>query len=288
MNTADSLLVALIFLLNDWVTDGNPRSWRNSKYNKKFDNWPNFIQQFQGNSIFPTCFECSNLEFFLDSILAWDQQIHPPLSTDTDQPLFQTGMRSYLVNGVATPPPGSGLAPRHHRPGLMSGRASSSSLPRSPEQDTSLGTSLLTSGLGTGSVSGQSGHGSLGSHSSHEVSYMNIYQNTNHHNNIYVSLGTEPQSILMQLEIFGNFIANNVVRLSDLANSSNNWVMPDWLSLCCRTPTLKALPGTPWAPTTAPTWARRPAPPGRWAPPPTSPSEESESLYHQIVFLWPT
>jgi len=99
----------------------------------------------------------------------------------------ETGMRSYLVNGVATPPPGSGLAPRHHRPGLMSGRASSSSLPRSPEQDTSLGTSLLTSGLGTGSVSGQSGHGSLGSHSSHEVSYMNIYQNTNHHNNIYDS-----------------------------------------------------------------------------------------------------
>merc|ERR1719210_549552 len=99
----------------------------------------------------------------------------------------ETGMRSYLVNGVATPPPGSGLAPRHHRPGLMSGRASSSSLPRSPEQDTSLGTSLLTSGLGTGSVSGQSGHGSLGSHCSHEVSYMNIYQNTNHHNNIYDS-----------------------------------------------------------------------------------------------------
>ena len=94
-------------------------------------------------------------------------------------------MRSYLLNGsgVATPPPGTGLAPRHHRPGLVSGRASSSSLPRSPEQDTS----LLTSGLGTGSVSGQSGHGSLGSHSSHEVSYMNIYQNTNHHN-IYVSV----------------------------------------------------------------------------------------------------
>lgn len=56
---------------------------------------------------------------------------------------------------------------------LVTGRASSSSLPRSPDQDNS----LLTSGLGTGS--GQSGHGSLGSHSSHEVSYMNIYQNTN-------------------------------------------------------------------------------------------------------------
>ena len=105
--------------------------------------------------------------------------------------LLQAGMRSYLLNGggvTSTPPPGPGLGPpRHHRPGIMSGRASSSSLPRSPEQDTSLGTSLLTSGLGTGSVSGQSGHGSLGSHSSHEVSYMNIYQNTNHHN-LYVSL----------------------------------------------------------------------------------------------------
>merc|ERR1719242_480199 len=94
----------------------------------------------------------------------------------------EAGMRSYLLNGggvTSTPPPGPGLGPpRHHRPGIMSGRASSSSLPRSPEQDTS----LRTSGLGTGSVSGQSGHGSLGSHSSHEVSYMNIYQNTNHHN----------------------------------------------------------------------------------------------------------
>lgn len=99
----------------------------------------------------------------------------------------EAGMRSYLngsgVSGVSTPPPGTGLGPgRPHRPGLMSGRASSSSLPRSPDNDTS----LLTSGLGTGSGSqlgsgsGQSGHGSLGSHSSHEVSYMNIYQNTNH------------------------------------------------------------------------------------------------------------
>jgi len=94
------------------------------------------------------------------------------------------GMRSYFNgSGVSTPPPGTGLGPgRPHRPGLMSGRASSSSLPRSPDNDTS----LLTSGLGTGSGSqlgsgsGQSGHGSLGSHSSHEVSYMNIYQNTNH------------------------------------------------------------------------------------------------------------
>jgi len=96
----------------------------------------------------------------------------------------EAGMRSYFNgSGVSTPPPGSGLGPgRPHRPGLMSGRASSSSLPRSPDNDTS----LLTSGLGTGSGSqlgsgsGQSGHGSLGSHSSHEVSYMNIYQNTNH------------------------------------------------------------------------------------------------------------
>ena len=112
--------------------------------------------------------------------------------------LFQTGMRSYLLNGgssvgVGTPPPGPGMGPpRHHRPGLMSGRASSSSLPRSPEQDLSHN----TSGLGTGSVSGQSGHGSLGSHSSHEVNYMNIYQNTNtnhtNHHNIYVSTNQSP------------------------------------------------------------------------------------------------
>jgi len=92
-------------------------------------------------------------------------------------------MRSYFNGGgLGTPPPGPGLAGHRpmsgHRPVLMSGRASSSSLPRSPDNDTS----LLTSGLGTGSGSGQSGHGSLGSqsHSSHEVSYMNIYQNTNH------------------------------------------------------------------------------------------------------------
>merc|ERR1719412_3063298 len=105
----------------------------------------------------------------------------------------EAGMRSYLLNGgssvgTGTPPPGPGMGPpRHHRPGLMSGRASSSSLPRSPEQDLSHN----TSGLGTGSVSGQSGHGSLGSHSSHEVNYMNIYQNTNtnhtNHHNIYDS-----------------------------------------------------------------------------------------------------
>ena len=102
-------------------------------------------------------------------------------------------MRSYFNgSGVSTPPPGTGLGPgRPHRAGLMSGRASSSSLPRSPDNDTS----LLTSGLGTGSGSqlgsgsGQSGHGSLGSHSSHEVSYMNIYQNTNHPH-LYVSIDT--------------------------------------------------------------------------------------------------
>ena len=94
---------------------------------------------------------------------------------------LQAGMRSYF-NGstglAATPPPASaGLGPGRPHPvtsgRLVTGRASSSSLPRSPDQDNS----LLTSGLGTGS--GQSGHGSLGSHSSHEVSYMNIYQNTN-------------------------------------------------------------------------------------------------------------
>lgn len=102
-------------------------------------------------------------------------------------------MRSYL-NGSGnsgTPPPALGRP--LPRPGLMMGRASSSSLPRSPENDSS----FLTSGLGTGSGSligstsgqsgqgsllgsNQSGQGSLGSHSSHDVSYMNIYQNTNH------------------------------------------------------------------------------------------------------------
>merc|ERR1719513_306153 len=64
----------------------------------------------------------------------------------------EAGMRSYFNgSGVSTPPPGTGLGPgRPHRPGPMSGRASSSSLPRSPVNDTS----LLTSGLGTGSGSG--------------------------------------------------------------------------------------------------------------------------------------
>ena len=108
-------------------------------------------------------------------------------------------MRSYL-NGSGnsgTPPPALGRP--LPRPGLMMGRASSSSLPRSPENDSS----FLTSGLGTGSGSligstsgqsgqgsllgsNQSGQGSLGSHSSHDVSYMNIYQNTNHPH-LYVS-----------------------------------------------------------------------------------------------------
>ncbi|XP_023323712.1 serine/threonine-protein kinase MRCK alpha, partial [Eurytemora carolleeae] len=106
---------------------------------------------------------------------------------------YIAGMRSYL-NGSGnsgTPPPALGRP--LPRPGLMMGRASSSSLPRSPENDSS----FLTSGLGTGSGSligstsgqsgqgsllgsNQSGQGSLGSHSSHDVSYMNIYQNTNH------------------------------------------------------------------------------------------------------------
>ena len=108
-------------------------------------------------------------------------------------------MRSYF-NGsgsnVGTPPPGLGRP--LPRPGMiMGGRASSSSLPRSPEGDSS----FLTSGLGTGSgsllggsTSGQSGQGSLlgsgqgslGSHSSHMNEYMNIYQNTNHPH-LYVS-----------------------------------------------------------------------------------------------------
>jgi len=105
----------------------------------------------------------------------------------------ETGMRSYF-NGSSsvsgTPPPSSGglpSRPPHTRPGLLSSgaRASSSSLPRSPDTlDSS--SHPLTSGLGTGSGShlgsnsGQSGQGSLGSHSSHDVNYINIYQNTNH------------------------------------------------------------------------------------------------------------
>ena len=103
-------------------------------------------------------------------------------------------MRSYLNgSGMGTPPlaPGHGPGGRPvsgHRGGMMTGRTSSSSLPRSPDNDMS----LLTSGLGTGSGSGQSGHGSLGSHSSHEVSYTNIYQNTNQAHHIYVSTSTVP------------------------------------------------------------------------------------------------
>merc|ERR1719310_1495029 len=58
----------------------------------------------------------------------------------------EAGMRSYFNgSGLGTPPPGpgSGLVAGHrpmsgHRPVLMSGRASSSSLPRSPDNDTSL------------------------------------------------------------------------------------------------------------------------------------------------------
>ena len=101
---------------------------------------------------------------------------HISLSPYSRHYSLQAGMRSYF-NG-ATPPPASAGPGRPHpvtSGRLVTGRASSSSLPRSPDQDNS----LLTSGLGTGSGSGQSGHGSLGSHSSHEVSYMNIYQNTN-------------------------------------------------------------------------------------------------------------
>lgn len=111
----------------------------------------------------------------------------------------ETGMRSYFngsssmsgtpppsVPPTTAPPPLGPGRPPHARPGLLgTARASSSSLPRSPDtMDSS--SHALTSGLGTGSGShlgsnsGQSGHGSLGSHSSHDVNYMNIYQNTNH------------------------------------------------------------------------------------------------------------
>lgn len=88
----------------------------------------------------------------------------------------EAGMRQYL-NGVGTPPT-SGLSQHTgHRTGhrlMTSARTSSSSLPRSPDTDHS----TPVPGLAPSSASG---HGSLGSHSSHEtVSYMNIYQNTNH------------------------------------------------------------------------------------------------------------
>jgi len=118
----------------------------------------------------------------------------------------EAGMRSYFngSGGVAssTPPPGGPGRPGGYTrlPGSLGGRASSASLPRSPGSvggtgilDPNLLTdnSLLTAGsgsqLGMSSGSGQSGHGSLGSHSSHEVSYMNIYQNTNHPGHIYDS-----------------------------------------------------------------------------------------------------
>ena len=98
---------------------------------------------------------------------------------------MQAGMRSYLNGGglAQTPPPGAGLG---RGAGHRAGPGTAASLPRSPDHEGSLASSAaadrqLTSG------SGQSGHGSLGSHSSHEVAYMNIYQNTNHHN-IYVSI----------------------------------------------------------------------------------------------------
>ena len=129
-------------------------------------------------------------------------------------------MRSYF-NGSGlscTPPPGSGLGPGRppHRPGLMSGRASSSSLPRSPDQDTA--SMCLTSGLGTGSGSGQSGHGSLGSHSSHEVSYMNIYQNTNHPH-LYVSC-----SLFLLLNLTSCCMKLNIQFLS--AGLQHGWIAP--------------------------------------------------------------
>merc|ERR1719356_443104 len=109
----------------------------------------------------------------------------------------ETGMRSYF-NGSSsvsgTPPPQGGPQggpqgpgrPAHNRPaGLLgTGRASSSSLPRSPDTLDSSSHPLTGPGTGSGphlgSNSGQSGQGSLGSHSSHDVNYMNIYQNTNH------------------------------------------------------------------------------------------------------------
>ena len=52
------------------------------------------------------------------------------------------------------------------------------------------------SGSHLGSNSGQSGQGSLGSHSSHDVNYMNIYQNTNHPH-LYVRYVTVYELLLM-------------------------------------------------------------------------------------------
>merc|ERR1719195_983209 len=92
----------------------------------------------------------------------------------------EAGMRSYLNGGglAQTPPPGAGLG---RGAGHRAGPGTAASLPRSPDHEGSLASSAAADRQLT-SVSGQSGHGSLGSHSSHEVAYMNIYQNTNHHN----------------------------------------------------------------------------------------------------------
>ena len=142
---------------------------------------------------------------------------------------MQAGMRSYLNGGglAQTPPPGAGLG---RGAGHRAGPGTAASLPRSPDHEGSLASSAaadrqLTSG------SGQSGHGSLGSHSSHEVAYMNIYQNTNHHN-IYVSIIQCKVSVMSPLHY----------------------------NPCFRTPTTtgtgctaRARPVTPSAPTTAPT-----------------------------------
>lgn len=75
----------------------------------------------------------------------------------------ETGMRSYLNGSSSTPPPS--LTSGRRPVGPAAGRSSSSSLPRSPDND---------------NVSG-SGQGSIGSsHGSNQEVYVNIYQNTNH------------------------------------------------------------------------------------------------------------
>ena len=191
-------------------------------------------------------------------------------------------MRSYFNGGgLGTPPPGPGLAGHRpmsgHRPVLMSGRASSSSLPRSPDNDTS----LLTSGLGTGSGSGQSGHGSLGSqsHSSHEVSYMNIYQNTNHPH-IYVSI------------CISNWCTYVVQGFREIFITKVLYFIYIYKNIFCfRILTLKDLHDTPWVPTTVLTWAPLPVLLEMLGPHPTSHNQTINNTclpwnLHEINTLW--
>ena len=105
---------------------------------------------------------------------------------------LKTGMKSYFNGGgstsSATPPPSMSGRNRSSAGHLMMGaRSSSASLPRSPEND------LVPGGSGSGGLvhSSGSGQGSLGSHSSNQEVYVNIYQNTNHPS-LFVSATNDP------------------------------------------------------------------------------------------------